>query len=594
MANIFNFPPKKGTSEDKAFAPDASELVRFDTPGREAGASAQTPPPPVQRSPKDWSNQDLASIYRVKRLLDAAGVPNHVERSLSDEGDPWCIFCTETGEVFIHLCRIDGLYVLDSPNLSESISGVDFTDLIARFSEGALRNTEKAAKARRRMIKLERGGKVFLHPAALLAALIWSIYLNSEDLVLFMPDEEGQDGFDSDAAIALVQASADAPDAEDAAAELRFIDSVATPHHLVSTEAAEISGDAFTTRPMQFYKDLAAKGGMALVPSAMAVGLSSIAIAYGFMSESYFDDEPVAQAEIDLGAPLDLDLQLAAPASEDHNPTAPQAFDLAAVLDAVFDHVMPGQPAEDVLPELAESTAKIDVTSLLELALAVPDMSSSTHFLSKPDMNGDATGQATVQLPEGLATPVAPEQDVIVISSETPGDAGDVSGPETLPIITALFSVADLHATFSTRLTELTTFSTRSDLGLKLASLTPEIDGGMDDALTLDMASADDALIADIEPLISYDDYVPISVYYAQSEADVIDRKAFTFFQYLMSKSEDQLFIVSTEDKFTLIDLNAFKTPGDKAYAMVWNLEHGDTVELVGLKSEFYQFDLIA
>ena len=592
MANIFNFPPRNGTSEDKEFAPDASELVQFDTPGRDVTSSAQTPP--VQRSARDWSNQDLASIYRVKRLLDAAGVPNHVERSLSDEGDPWCIFCTETGEVFIHLCRIDGLYVLDSPNLSEAISGVDFSDLIARFSEGALRNTEKAAQARRRLIKLERGGKVFLHPAALLAALIWSIYINSEDIVLFMPEDEGEDGFDSDAAIALVHSSADILDAEDAAAEAHFVQSVATPHELVSAEVSEFAGDAFSTRPMQFYKDLAAKGGMALVPSAMAVGLSSIAIAYGFISESYFDEGPVVQAEADTGAPVELDLQLAAPAPDDHNPTAPQAFDLAAVLDAVFDHVMPGQPAADELPELAESTAKIDVASLLEMALAVPDTASAKAFMTNPDLGNDSPALSGTPVPEGLVAPKGPESEVIVISSETPGDTGDTSGPDTLPIVTALFSVADLHATFSVRLTELTTFNTRSDLGLKLASLTPDTDSMTDATLSIDIAMVDEASAPDMEPLISYNDYVPISVYYAQSEADVIDRKAFSFFQYLMAKNEDQLFIVSTEDKFTLIDLNAFNTPGDKAYAMVWNLEHGDTVELVGLKSEFYQFDLIA
>lgn len=594
MANIFNFPPKKGRSETKEFATDASELVQFDTPERDVKMSGQTPNPLYrpQRSTRDWSNQELASIYRVKRLLDAAGVPNHVERSLSDEGDPWCIFCTESGDVFIHLCRIDGLYVLDSPNLSEAISGVDFSDLIARFSEGALRDSEKAAKARRRLIKLERGGKVFLHPAALLAALIWSIYLNSEDIVLFAPDEDGEDGFDNDAAIALVHASAEAPCTEDAAAEAHFIQSVATPHQMISADLPDICGDAAATRPMVFYKDVAAKSGLALVPSAMAVGLSSIAIAYGFLSESYFDDAPVAQAEIDLGDATELDIQLAAPAPQNQSPTAPDGFDLAAVLDAVFDHVMPGHPAEEMAVEV-ESTAKIDVASLLEMALTVPDTGSVQHFMPNSDLSDETPALAGVAAPDKPVAPNQPDQDVIVISSDSPAEAGDTAGPDTLPILTALFSVADLHATFSTRLTELTTISSKVDIGLTLASVAPE-DGRMAEAtLSFDMPGTSDAAGSDMDPLLSYDDYVPIEVFYSQNEADVFDRKAYSFFEYLMAKDEDQLLVRLTPNSIELVDLSALGT-GEKAFGMTWTLEHGDTVELVGLKSDFQQFDLIA
>lgn len=593
MANIFNFPLKKGAVEDTAFAPDTSELVQFDAPEPDTSASAQTPSSQSQHSSKDWSNQDLASIYRVKRLLNAAGVPNHVERSLSDEGDPWCVFCTEAGEVFIHLCRINGLYVLDSPNLSEPIRGVDFNDLIARFSEDAMRDTEKAAKARCRLIKLERGGKVFLHPAALLAALIWSIYLNSGDIVLFMPDEEGEDGFGSDAAIALVQSSANELDTDDAAAEAHFIQSVATPHELVSAELPETSGDAFATRPMHFYKDLAAKGGIALIPSAMAVGLSSIAIAYGFMSESYFGDEPAGQAEIDLGIAVDLDLQLAAPAPEDHNPTAPQAFDLAAVLDAVFDHVIPGHPEQDELPVLTESAAKIDVASLLGVTLIAPKAESSVSDFGDVLPYSDLPkkpGRVELILPEASVTPESSPNGII--TSKPSVESPDTQIARLLPLAPEYFSISVLKDTFLDRLTEFSLGNTQFKASFDIASLADTTSQIFDPTLSLEEPM--DLLNPDPhDQLLSSTQDVLTSFFQRPENPNLIDGNAISFIFYLMNKDED-VQIIAHDDEIVLIDFAAFEATRGDLLTMSWDLEHGGTVQTIGLKADFMAFDLIA
>jgi hypothetical protein len=595
MANIFNFPTKKGDTSKEGFLQEASELVQFDATGRDVDMSDVQIPEHLLPCPNDWTNQELASIYRVKRLLDAAGVPNHVERSLSDEGDPWCVFCTQTGDVFIHLCRLDGLYVLDSPNLAQPIKGSDFTDLIGQFSEGALRNSEKAAQARRRLIKLERGGKVFLHPSVLLAALIWSIYLNSEDLVLFMP-EEGEDGFDSDAAAALLAATADSSDPEDIAAEAHFTQSIATPDKIIATQSPASDSEGWGSKATPFYKDVSAKAGMAMMPSAIAVGLSSIAIAYGFMSDTYFEDDAPIQAELSLGQ--DGELQVVAEGASDiQTPRAETPFDLAAVLDAVFDHQDPGQAGDDVLP-VTESSAQIDVASLLEVALKMPE-TLETGFTGPNaeallDESLEAGQKVALVMPQKLATPES-DSPVLIITAETPNEAGTAL-PDILPLPSAVYSLADLRDSFSGQLLKFMVGDTTIEASFDLASLSDDANRMIDAALDLDLSASrlgTDVAAASPDPLLSATSDMLTSFFQRPSGGTLINEDAINFVLYMMDKANN-VQIISRGNEITLIDFDAFQPGQGEYYAMSWTLEHGGTVQTIGLKADFMEFDLIA
>ena len=130
MTNIFPFTSKKTVSKENDFLKDSDETLVFSADAQDVSLGAFDL---ILPSPKDWTNQELASIYRVKRLLDAAGVPNILERGITDEGDPWCVFCTPMSDVFVHLCRVDHRYILDSPNLKSPLVGTDFGNLIAQF-----------------------------------------------------------------------------------------------------------------------------------------------------------------------------------------------------------------------------------------------------------------------------------------------------------------------------------------------------------------------------------------------------------------------------------------------------------------------------
>ncbi len=125
------------------------------------------------RAPRDWSQQELAEFYRVEAALLQAGVDLETERGLSDEGDPWFVFCrADNGDVFIHFSRIDGLYVADAAAFVHPVRGRDFQalvrDLLTRYPLADDR---------------VRGQKnVFMHPAALLIALVGAAFFHSNSV----------------------------------------------------------------------------------------------------------------------------------------------------------------------------------------------------------------------------------------------------------------------------------------------------------------------------------------------------------------------------------------------------------------------------
>jgi hypothetical protein len=117
--------------------------------------------------PRSWSNQELAEFYRVQGSLARAGLEVETEQGLSDEGDPWFVFCrADSGDVVIHFARIDGLYVVASPAFGSCVRGQDFRALI----EGLMEQHPVV------MPREKDKGKFFIHPAALLVALVTAAF----------------------------------------------------------------------------------------------------------------------------------------------------------------------------------------------------------------------------------------------------------------------------------------------------------------------------------------------------------------------------------------------------------------------------------
>lgn len=126
-----------------------------------------------QRLPgaSDWSQQEIAEFYRVESALVQAGLRLVSDRGLTDEGDPWFVFCRQdTGEVFIHFARFDGEYVIDGAAYETVVRSRDFKALVRELISNDL-----VALARPR----PKGNNVFIHPAALLIALVGAAFFHS-------------------------------------------------------------------------------------------------------------------------------------------------------------------------------------------------------------------------------------------------------------------------------------------------------------------------------------------------------------------------------------------------------------------------------
>lgn len=111
-----------------------------------------------------WSQQELAEFYRVEAALVRAGLQIGSEQGLSDEADPWFVFCRPDGDAVMHFARIDGSYVIASEVLDSPMRGSDFRALIneiARRYPELLPIPQSAGET-----------KLSVHPAALLAALV--------------------------------------------------------------------------------------------------------------------------------------------------------------------------------------------------------------------------------------------------------------------------------------------------------------------------------------------------------------------------------------------------------------------------------------
>ena len=121
----------------------------------------------------DWSQRELAEFYRVEDALTKSGVGISTDRGLTDEGEPWFVFCRQDNEeVIVHFARIGGEYVVAS-NFTEAVfRGRNFQTLVRELLDSHPFVLPKQSSR----------STVFLHPATLLAALVVTGYVKSSEL----------------------------------------------------------------------------------------------------------------------------------------------------------------------------------------------------------------------------------------------------------------------------------------------------------------------------------------------------------------------------------------------------------------------------
>jgi len=83
---------------------------------------------------RGWSKRELAYLHRAAEFLQTNGACIETDRGLTDEGEPWFIFCNETsGEIMVHFARIDGRYVACVPFRDDALTGHVLPDVVDQF-----------------------------------------------------------------------------------------------------------------------------------------------------------------------------------------------------------------------------------------------------------------------------------------------------------------------------------------------------------------------------------------------------------------------------------------------------------------------------
>lgn len=555
MAKILSFRNKDGGTAGQDFLTDETETLSFRT--AEDGAvslgemSQKIMSGPLPDPRKDWSNQELADLFRVRQLLGGAGVPVDTMRGITDEGDPWFVYCHLNGDVFIHMARIDGLYVLDSPNVHRPLRGRDFNELIADFTSDALPTFARAdddGSSERRVIKLERGGKVRLHPSAMLAALIWTLFLASEELVMLAPEEQAlaEDDLLDFSDMIFADTAHQPLDMETADLDQLFAsDSLRASHDddAITTTAAAPDGQ------MQI-RDIMVQQGLTLHQNAFAMGLSTIAIAMGFMSEVVLMDN---QRKVLEGLKS-----------------------LGFTQDAI---------QTEAGPQLAEITGEGDNTLLDMLAEFLGlDLSLDTEFAEAPaPQQGDAVlmDDDVQLLAEAMEeTTVVTPKPVQTVTRKNLDDAE----LNDAPVKTSAAEVSYQESLIAMALAEQDDDSiTMSDLLGNSQQKMEEFQLGQ----TKIMASFD-VTKSDAFSLSEY-------LFFTQRTTDHrnFDSRAQSFIDFIQAKETD-VGVITFGNEIIMIDRGAFKHDGAETYAFSWETSDGQVISMIGLKAEFQQFDLIA
>ena len=552
MAKILNFRNKGTAPTGEDFLTDGNHTLSFrktEDGGVSLGGICESGLSDLFPDPKkDWSNQELADLFRVRQLLGAANVPVETDRGVTDEGDPWFVFCHANGDVFIHLCRIDGAYVLDSPNVRRPLRGANFNALIADFTNHALPGQTAPEAEERRVIRLDRGGKVQLHPSAMLAALIWTLFLASEELVMLAPDETEGDSdtlldFEGLGPLALTESADIDLHVEDGRIDLPGPEREAGNHADADIPESQIRD--------------AQQHGLTVQNNAFTMGLSTIAIAMGFMSETVLLNN---QRKV-LDSLAELGLSESADAAQDLSDlTLPDDAESGALLAML---------AEFLGLELTFNTDVAEVTDAATLD-AQKDLTDLTDSILADNVEtAIKTATAAVKIrdkktdPEQTAEATAPAEP----SAEVPDGVVQMTAQE-----------ASANA------------ATQEDASLTLSEIIQTWQPLMEEfqlGHTMIRASFD---VSEIDDFVLFD-VIDTTTEERSTNVREFDAQALRLIEFLEAK-DGEIGFIELEDEVIMIDRTA-ATGGDTGYIQ-WEASDGRTVSFIGLTADFEQFDMIA
>ncbi|UWR39427.1 hypothetical protein [Sulfitobacter sp. W074] len=491
-----------------------------------------------------WSNQELADLYRTQRILALAGVTTQVDRGVTDEGDPWFVFMDSQDEVLVHFSRFDGAYMVTSQMQDAPIRGDSLQDLVAEFSR-RVKPVTQAGQLGQNVVSIAKRNRdvVFIHPAAALAALVWSIYLMSDELI---------------AATSIITAG----EAEDVG--LTSVEKGAVGDlDPVADHANELPPVAQKAALLPADQDLTKQGAIASSSrESLALGFS------GHGAKAIGASLSLVALAVGLPLPASNALEVA-----DEN-GALQKLNLAS-LSAALTQVKAKEAALLVASEVTQLQQR-------EIDAAAP-----------PDSEGEAETsiiETTADTPAAFEAVQPTHSTKITILS--------THAPEVAPSSMARDDVSAQALESTKRMKEVTPASSADTAGetVKEISFLQSFDAAFEsfEITSLDKI-AETELTQLFDPEDTKDTPNPLSPIQSIQGFETFDQDARVFLDFLLH-TYSNIKVVNLATEIIFIHMDAFEgnDSAHEIYAKSWSFDDGGTVSTIGFKSDMAQFDLIA
>jgi len=485
-----------------------------------------------------WSNQELADLYRTQRILALAGVTTQVDDGITDEGDPWFVFMDSQDEVLVHFSRFDGAYIVTSHMQDAPIKGDSLQDLVAEFSR-RVKPVTRAGQSGQNVVAITKRDRdvVFIHPAAALAALVWSIYLMSDELIAAVPIIEAGEAEDPSGssivggAVGGLDAPADHVDVPTSAAQK-------SPSLPAIQDLAKPGASAPSSREGLI---LGVSGHGA---KAVAASLSLVALAVG------------------LPLPASNALEIT------DKDGGSQKLSMAS-LSAALTHVKAKEAALLMASEAVSlQQREIETTELPDESggADAPNIETSTEssaiFEAVTPIHAAEISSFSSQLPEVSAGPMPRGEEVIqhaeriekpTSSAGVPESSKEISFLQSFDAAFESFEIISLDKIAQTELTQL--------LNIEDAKNVP----------------------------------VPSTALENDQGIEAFDQEAREFLDFLLH-TYNNIKIVNLPTEIIFIHMDAFENGRDtyEVSTKSWSFDDGGTVSTIGFKSDMAQFDLIA
>lgn len=507
----------------------------------------------------DWTNQELASFMRAHRLLSIAGLSLKTERGVTDEGDPWFVFVNHDGDVFAHFARIGEVYILDSIIQQEIAKAGSLDELVSAFAEtttpvDSADHTSTSATVVP-FVAL-RQSKVRLHPGATLAALIWTIYIQSGELAipsfsveLNVSATSGADEVTTPPSQTRVPLSEElnANTSEDSSSDLK---STEKDTHAQAPSTAQVAA-TFTT------------------VQTVGMGLSAIAISNGMYfwvsGESLLEQATLASQ---LVADVIKDI------SDEETEQLADLLELDSVLSIVRAAIEDSSEAMALAQSPIQDIPTVDLASMPTIVANAVENGKVGSAIKTKNVQGDVAFSEEIDgelIKFRDIQANRPEETETSQVRSTPVDVEKNYILQELEKVEQFSLTSDAFSNIAIQLSDLPFFAQMLSSSFQ-AVVTSE---GSQTVPTT--ASGPDTLNAGSE---------------TASRFSIFNDDAHNFIVFLMSKG-DETKRSDYDNEVVLFDFDAIDSQTDAIYARSWSFEDGSVISAVGLKSDFAAFDLV-